>query len=120
MKGNANTGGPRAFQFSKLNDGNVGLLNRDFAGDESLPWIGLDGKAGVFIPVFFPSTPPPSLSLSMCTADVRLPSKLESTIGTIREFLALSEHAVETKLEHARVGLVFEGARKQNTRLVYH
>jgi hypothetical protein len=99
MEDLANTGGPRAFRFRMCKDVQgspfVGMQNKDYAGDPSLPWIGvkrsvLDADA---VPVFA-SIPDAFASAPLCAAETQLPATLVSDTLLLREWFNKGERLV--------------------------
>ena len=92
MEQKANTGGPRAFRFKYCGDEKsskrfVGMQYKEFAGDQLLPWIGLNGSTADIsaVPVF-QSIPDPLVHAPLCGADTVLPTTLAADIRLLSEW----------------------------------
>lgn len=90
----ANTGGPRAFKFERMKDGNVGMRYREFAGDDT-QWLGVRLKTDSEVDVgpwpVFKALPPFGATINPCADSVRMPITLHDDIKTLVKWLSGSD-----------------------------
>lgn len=98
MLARANTGGPRAFKFSKLPDGNVGMVYKEFAGEDA-PWAGVADKSAVATLAQLPTEPwrvftqLPTLGTPIpgCDDPVRIPRTLDGDLAALKQWFKEAE-----------------------------